>query len=71
MRDPFVRGITTTTLPVELGWAAVVACTTLFAWIVWQNRKKRLRLSLEVNSQLSDFTKVNLFVVLAVSVVAT
>ena len=71
VRDPFVRGITTTTLPVELGWAAVVACTTLFAWIVWKNRKKRLRFSLEVNSQLSDFTKVFLFAAFAVSVVAT
>jgi D-xylose transport system permease protein len=71
VRDPFVRGITTTTLPVELGWAVVVACTTLFAWIVWKNRKKRLRFSLEVNSQLSDFTKVFLFAAFAVSVVAT
>ena len=71
VRDPFVRGITTTTLPVELGWAAVVACTMLFAWIVWKNRKKRLRFSLEVNSQLSDFTKVFLFAAFAVSVVAT
>ena len=71
VRDPFVRGITTTTLPVELGWAAAVASMTLFAWIVWQNRKKRFRLSLEVNSQLSDFTKVFLFAIFSVSVVAT
>ena len=71
VRDPFVRGVTTTTLPVELGWAAVAVCTVFFAWSVWKNRKKRLRLSLEVNSQLSDFTKVFLFAVFAVSVVAT
>ena len=71
VRDPFVRGVTTTTLPVELGWAAVAVCTVFFAWSVWQNRKRRLRLSLEVNSQLSDFTKVFLFAVFAVSVVAT
>ena len=71
VRDPFVRGVTTTTLPVELGWAAVAVCTVFFAWSVWKNRKKRLRLFLEVNSQLSDFTKVLLFAVFAVSVVAT
>jgi len=71
VRDPFVRGITTTTLSVELGWATVIVCTTLFAWSVWKNRKKRLKLSLEVNSQISDFTKVFLFAIFAVSVVAT
>ena len=71
VRDPFVRGVTITTLPVELGWAAVAVCTVFFAWSVWKNRKKRLRLFLEVNSQLSDFTKVLLFAVFAVSVVAT
>ena len=71
VRDPFVRGITTTTLPTELGWAAAALCIAAFSWIVWYNRQKRRRLSLENNPWASDLTKVGFFVVFAISVVAT
>ncbi|MEC8283184.1 MAG: ABC transporter permease, partial [SAR324 cluster bacterium] len=62
VRDPFVRGITTTTLPTELGWAAAALCIAAFSWIVWYNRQKRRRLSLENNPWASDLTKVGFFV---------
>ena len=71
VRDPFVRGITTTTLPTELGWAAAALCIAAFSWMVWYNRQKRRRLSLENNPWASDLTKVGFFVVFAISVVAT
>jgi D-xylose transport system permease protein len=71
VRDSFIRGITTTTLLIELGWAVVVVCTGLFAWSVWQNRKRRLRLFLEVNTQLSAIIKVLIFARFFTSVVAT
>lgn len=71
VRDPFVRGITTTTLPLEWGWAVAVLGIAGFGWLVWRNRQKRKTLNLELNSVLADVGKFIFFVVLAGAAVAT
>lgn len=71
VRDPFIRGITTTTLPDWLGWATAALCVGAFAWLVWRERRKRLRLNLETDPPLADVGKTAFFAVLAAAAVAT
>ncbi len=71
VRNPFIRGITTTTLPPALGWAGAVLSIMGFGWLVWRNRQKRKKLELEVNSVLADVSKFVFFVGVAGATVAT
>ena len=71
VRDPFIRGLTTTTLPEWLGWAAAIFCAGVFAWTVWRVRQKRKALELELDPPLADVGKVAFFAALAAAAVAT
>ena len=71
VRDPFIRGITTTTLPDWLGWAVAALCVGVFAWSVWRERQKRRALNLETDPPLADVGKAAFFAALAAGAVAT
>ena len=71
VRDPFVRGITTTTLPAWLGWTLAALCVGWIAWIAWRERARRRALDLETDPPMADIAKVAFFAVLACAAVAT
>lgn len=71
VRDPFIRGITTTTLPDWLGWAVAALCVGVFAYLIWRERHKRRALELETDPPLADIGKIVFFAVLAAGAVAT
>lgn len=71
VRDPFIRGITTTTLPDWLGWAVAALCVGVFAYLIWRERHKRRALELETDPPLADIGKIVFFATLAAGAVAT
>ena len=71
VRDPFIRGITTTTLPDWLGWAVAAACFAVFVWMVWRERQRRKALELETDPPVADIGKAVFFAALIFGAVAT
>lgn len=71
MRDPFVRGITTTTLPPLVGWALALACVAGFAFVVFSRQKQRKERELELEPNVALYGQVVFFAVLALAAVAT
>ena len=70
VRDPLIRGLTTTTLPEWLGWAVAAACAAVFAWMAMRARQKRKAMNLELDPPLADAVKAALFAVLVFAAVA-
>ena len=65
MRDPFIRGLTTTELPNEVGWALVVFGVVALAILVWRTRRKRASMGLELDPIYADVAKIAGFGLLA------
>jgi len=71
VRDPFIRGITTISLPPMVGWGVALACITLFAWLVYRGHQKRVQMGLELDPTMASISKVVLFALIAAGTVAT
>ena len=71
VRDPFIRGITTTNFTPVLGWIGFLISLLIFVWILYRNNKNRRKMGLELTPFLSQFGKIVFFAVLAGSAVAT
>jgi len=71
VRDPFIRGITTTNITPVLGWIGFLISLLIFVWILYRNNKNRRKMGLELAPFLSQFGKIVFFAVLAGSAVAT
>lgn len=71
VRDPFIRGITKTTLSPTLSWGLVILCVACFALFIWRMRHARLLLGLEVDLASKSLGKVLFFAFLALATVAT
>lgn len=71
MRDPFVRGISTITLPAALGWFLAAACVLAFAVTSFRRQAQRRTLGLELEANSTLYGQVIFFAVLAFAAVAT
>ena len=57
VREPFIRGITTITLPPFYGWLGILLLIGIFIWFLFRNRTKRKIMGLELNPPLNDVFK--------------
>lgn len=53
MRDPFVRGLTTITLPAEMGWGLAGICLVIFTVLTLLRQRRYLARNLEVESHFA------------------
>ncbi|MEM7047345.1 MAG: ABC transporter permease [Pseudomonadota bacterium] len=71
MNHPFVRGLTTITLPASLGWGIAIAGIVLLALAVWRTRTVRTRLGLDVDPMIALVGRVAFFAILTFGAVFT
>lgn len=71
MRDPFVRGLTTVSLPPWLGWALGSICVVVFLILAVRRHQQRLARGLELESQALLGARVIFLAVLVFATVAT
>ena len=55
VRDPFIRGITTITLPPFYGWLGTLILIGIFVWFYLETVKRKI-MGLELNP-FNDFSK--------------
>ena len=70
MRDPFVRGITTTSLPNALGWVLAAVCIAAMAFAVLRRQAQRKTRGLELESNGALWGQILFFAVLVAGTVA-
>ena len=71
MRDPFVRGITTISLPPAAGWALAAACIGIFAFLALRNQAQRQERGLELDPPVATWGQIAFFAVMVLAAVAT
>ena len=71
MRDPFVRGITTTNLPPYGGWVLTAICILAFAFLTWRRHQLRKANGLELDPVVHSIVQVAFFAALTIGAVAT
>ncbi|MBX2882300.1 MAG: hypothetical protein KTR32_20295 [Granulosicoccus sp.] len=71
MRDPFVRGLTTVSLPPILGWLLASLCLILFAGFVLRRQSQRRARGLELESLAALIGQIVFLAVLLFGAVAT
>lgn len=71
MRDPFVRGLTTVTLPAFAGWALASVCLLGFAALVLRRQAQRRTKGLELETHTALWGQIAFFGVLLLGAVAT
>ncbi len=71
MRDPFVRSLTTVSLPPLLGWAVAILCIIVFAVMVLRRQSQRRHRGVEVESLLALWGQIGFFAAILLAVVMT
>ncbi len=71
MRDPFVRGITTVTLPPAVSWSLAIIGIVAFAALVLRRQSQRRLRGLELESNAAIFSQIIFFGGLLCAAVAT
>ncbi|MCP4380729.1 MAG: ABC transporter permease [Hyphomicrobiales bacterium] len=71
VRDPFIRGITTISLPSLWGWALAAGCVLAFATVTLRRQSQRRARRLELDSNSALFGQIIFFAVLVIAAVAT
>ncbi|MEM5503091.1 sugar ABC transporter permease [Ahrensia kielensis] len=69
MRDPFVRGLTTISLPPEMGWGLAAIGAVTFAFVALRRQAKRKNRGLEVDSVSALWLQIALFAVVVAAAV--
>jgi D-xylose transport system permease protein len=71
VREPFIRGITTITLPPFYGWLGILLLIGIFIWFLFRNRTKRKIMGLELPTPFNDFFKIAIFFSFSILLVST